>query len=174
LHCEIRPNLFILIANKFVLGPVWTLTFPAAIEDWLAAGATLQILRSFLATGTAFFSIDVFNHFELFESFEQNWKTFYVENKFVGNSFIAFTRLRPIRSEIPNLQLAASHVITYGYLYPDEGKMYTLLQLWKLIENSVKKWNIYERFLDATGRLRKPRQVLFRVWSITWKTGIFR
>jgi hypothetical protein len=69
---EIRPNSFIFIAYKFVLGPVWTLTFLAAIEDWIAAGATLQIFISFLATGTAFFSHEILNHIELFES--QSWK----------------------------------------------------------------------------------------------------
>jgi hypothetical protein len=84
-------------------------------------------LRSFLATGTAFFGLDKFNHFELFES--QSWKTFYVENKLVGNSCISFTCLRPFRSEIPNLELAASHVIMYGYMNSDEGIMYMLFQL---------------------------------------------
>ena len=137
---EIRPNSFIFIAYKFVLGPVWTLTFPAAIEDWLAAGATLQILRSFLATGTAFFSHEILNHIELFES--QSWKKnimckiswLWLEWM---NEFISYTCSRPVRSEIANLQLAASHVITYGNLNPDGGKMYILSQLWKWHENSV-------------------------------------
>jgi hypothetical protein len=65
-------------------------------------------------------------------------ETFYVENKFVGDSCISFTCPWPLRPEIPNLELAASHVITYGYLNPDEGKMYMASQLWKLHEKLYK------------------------------------
>jgi hypothetical protein len=66
------------------------------------------------------------------------------------NEFISYTCSRPVRSEIANLQLAASHVITYGNLNPDGGKMYILSQLWKWHENSVTKWNSYERFRETS------------------------
>jgi hypothetical protein len=87
----------------------------------------------------------------------------YIENKFVGNSFIAFTCLWPVLSEIANLQLAASHVIMYGCMKSDEGKMYMHFQLWKLHENSGEKnWIITEDF-----RTRQVVYALNRGWSIT-------
>jgi hypothetical protein len=49
------------------------------------------------------------------------------------NETYYFTCLCPVLSEIANLQLAASHVIMYGYMNSDEGIMYMLFQLWKFI-----------------------------------------